>query len=136
MAMLVVGCLASVVVLALCGRAVNRYLSTDPESDRARKVLARRGIAWRVNALSPCHSGLIVFFVVKPGYTYCERCGDPIGNHYSSDFWERFRNEVKLGNDQSAEDAAYEARDAIRVLREEIAERQGPYLPHHASARR
>lgn len=134
--MLTVGCLAGMTVLAFCGRALYRYLSADPESVRARKVLAHRGIVCRMDALSACHRGLIVSFAADPGCVYCERCGDPIGNRCCPDFWARFRDEVVPGSGRNVEDASWEARDAMRVLRDEIAERQGESLPHPASARR
>ncbi|MEK7073231.1 MAG: hypothetical protein AAB974_02215 [Patescibacteria group bacterium] len=136
MATLMVGCLAGATLLALCGLVLVRYLLADPESVRARKLITRRGIVWRTDALSACHRGLIVSFAAESDRTYCTRCGDPIGDRYCPEFWARFRDEVAPGSGRSAEDAAWELRDAIRVLREEIAERQGTPLSHSASMRR
>ncbi|TAK05088.1 hypothetical protein EPO33_03825 [Patescibacteria group bacterium] len=135
MATLVVGCLAGAAVLAFCGRALYRYLSANPESVRARTALARRGIAFRTDALSACHGGLIVSFAADPGCEYCERCGDSLGESRRTDFWTRYREAVAATESGSA-DPAWDTRDAIRVLRDEIIERQGPPPPQPASARR
>lgn len=88
--------------------------------------LARQGICWRADALSPCHDGLIVSLAAAPETCYCAACGGRLAplvrrEMHREDFWIRFIEEAKKAGDvRAAEDISAEAHDAMRVLRDAI----------------
>lgn len=136
MAMFVAGCIAGTVLLVVCAHMLSRHLLPDPDLVRARNALARRGIRFRTDALSACHGGLIVSFAADPGCAYCERCGDPIADGCCADFWTRYRETARAAGSGSADEGVWEVRDAVRIVREDVVERQGRALHRPTSVRR
>ncbi len=118
-----VGVLVLVVLLWMLARVLRRII-VRPAVIGAEHLLERRGIRWRIDALSACHHGLIVAHGPDT-HDHCAACGDPVSGG-SGDFWTRYAAEMRAAGDaRNADDIAWEARDAIRVVRDDLSERIG-----------